>query len=166
MAFRVANFFNPSCFLQVGSCYGLTAASMLSVSSTSRLCLYEPHLEQFPVLAQVLEPYLDSVECYNVLDVAIKDYSQSLVPGETAFVLVNSIPQDCDCELLESYLKSLMSDGNSVIMLRNLSRDDEMKQLWLSLKSSMLQGQSFTNEKTSIIVAKKKLNLEHFFLWF
>lgn len=166
MTFRVANFFNPQHFLQVGSCYGLTAASLMSVSSTSRLCLYEPHLEQFPVIAQVLAPYLDSVACYNSLEVATEDYNQSLAKGETAFVLVNSIPEIDDAQALEHYLKSTIETGDCVIMLRNLSRDEGMKQLWLSLKDYMMKGQSFTNEKTAVLVVKNKLNLEHFFLWF
>lgn len=166
MAFRVANSFNPQHFLQVGSCYGLTAASLLSVSSTSELFLYEPYLEQYPVVAQVLAPYLDSVHCYDTMNVAINDYRHSLAPGEMAFVLVNSIPQDVDFSSLQASLMSMMGDTDCVIMLHNLSHDDTMKKLWVSLKDCMTHGQSFTNEKAGVMVLKKKLNLEHFFLWF
>ncbi|MDY6411503.1 MAG: hypothetical protein SPL28_00725 [Bacteroidales bacterium] len=166
MVFRIANHFNPASFLLVGSCYGLTAASMLSVASTSRLCLYEPHLEQFPVIAQVLAPYYESVECYDSLQVATSDYSQALTAGAAAFVLVNSIPQAQDATMLEQYLKSLIDATDCVIIMRNLNRNDGMKRLWGNLKGDMQHGQSFTNEKTGILVMKKKLNLEHFFLWF
>lgn len=166
MMFRIANHFNPFCFMQVGSCYGLTVAGMLSVSSSSRLLLYEPALDEFPVLAQVLAPYLDSVECYNSLPVAINDYKQAVATGATAFVLINSIPLAHDIQPLQQYLLELLNGDENVLVLRNLNRDTSMHSLWLKLKAAMTCGQSFTNEKTGIIVVKKKLNLEHFFLWF
>lgn len=165
MIFRIANYFNPPCILQVGTCYGMTAASMLNVSSQSRLWLYEPHLSDYPVVAQVLAPYLDSIECYNRLDVAFTDYCNSVAANDCRFVLVNSIPEDEDFEPLKSLLTSLLAD-DCVIVVRNIHRSSAIKQLWRQLKQSMQHGQSFTNEQDGVIVAKKSLNLEHFFLWF
>ncbi|MBQ2164850.1 MAG: hypothetical protein II445_10140, partial [Muribaculaceae bacterium] len=76
------------------------------------------------------------------------------------------IPQAQDATMLEQYLKSLIDATDCVIIMRNLNRNDGMKRLWGNLKGDMRHGQSFTNEKTGILVMKKKLNLEHFFLWF
>ena len=165
MLFRITNRFNPMFIMQVGTCYGMTASTMLNVSSQSRLWLYEPNLSEFPVVAQVLAPYLDSIECYNSLDVAFGDYANSLPTGEMPFVLVNSVPQHEDLDTLKHSLASMI-DNDCVIVIRNIHRSDSNKQLWFHLKESMSHGQSFTNEKTGVIVARKSLNLEHFFLWF
>ncbi len=165
MIFRITNRFNPPCILQVGSSYGLTSASMLSVGPESRLWLYDPNLETYSVTARVLMSYLDRVECYNKLDVCIDEYRCGLPVGTAPFVLVNSIPEEYDFELLCSALSEMLSE-NCVIMLGDLNRNDKIKRLWQHLKSVMSHGQSFTNEKTAVIVSQKKINLEHFFLWF
>lgn len=164
MIFRIANHFNPSCIMQVGTSYGLTAVSLMNVSTTSRLWLYEPHLDAYPVIGNVLAPFLNRIECYNQLDVAVADYSENLADA-SPFVVVNSIPASSDYEPLWLLLCDMLN-GESVIVLRNLHRSNMMKQLWLRLKDSMSHGQSFTNEKTAVIVSLKKINLEHFFLWF
>lgn len=165
MLFRVTNYFNPQHIMQIGTCYGMTAATMLNVSSQSRLWLYEPHLEAYSVIGNVLAPYLDSIECYDNLDVAFKDYLPTVNDGTIPFILVNSAPEDADMELLQHRLL-LMLHGDCVLVFRNIHRSAGVKHLWHYLKQSMPHGQSFTNEKTGVIVAKKSLNLEHFFLWF
>lgn len=165
MLFRITNFFNPMRILQVGSCYGMTAATMLEVSSRSTLCLYEPHLDAYPVLGNVLMPYLDRLDCYNDLSVALDDYCHKLGTGEIPFVMVNMVPRSLEGERLSSWLSQLLKN-ECVIVIRNISRSDSVKDLWKDLKSTMTHGQSFTNEKTAVIVSMKKFNLEHFFLWF
>ena len=150
MLFRITNFF---------------AATMLNVSSQSRLWLYEPHLDACPVIGNVLAPYLDSVGCYNILDVAFDDYEREITSEDMPFVLVNSVPEPSDLGPLKHHLSSMLND-DCVLLFRNIHRSDSVKQLWRHLKQSMSHGQSFTNEKTGVIVAKRGLNLEHFFLWF
>lgn len=165
MLFRITNFFNPGFIMQVGTCYGLTASSMLNVSAKSRLWLYEPHIYAYPVIGNVLAPYLDSIDCYNLLDVAFEDYAQVMGDNQNPFVLVNSVPENADLETLKLRLSSMLH-GDCVLVFRNIHRSASVKQLWRYLKQSMTHGQSFTNEKTGVIVAKRSLNLEHFFLWF
>lgn len=165
MLFRITNYFNPQRIMQVGTCYGMTAATMLNVSSQSRLWLYEPHIDAYPVIGNVLADYLDSVDCYNNLEEMFKDYEHELTDAEVPFVLVNSVPETADMEQLKQHL-SAMLNGDCVLLFRNIHRSDSVKQLWRHLKESMDHGQSFTNEKTGVIVAKRLLNLEHFFLWF
>lgn len=166
MLFRITNHFNPAAIMQIGTSYGLTTASMLNVSSTSRLWLYEPMMEKYPILGNVLQPYLESVHCYNSLEVAFNDYSQairklSLFP----FVLINSIPDLNNLNAIKTSLLKL-TDDDCVIVMRELNRDDTMKSLWFQIKDSITNGQSFTNEKMGLIYVSKKYNLEHFFLWF
>ena len=165
MLFRITNFFNPQHIMQVGTCYGMTAATLLNVSSRSRLCLYEPHLDAYPVIGSVLASYLDSIECFNSLEVAFDNYLHTLPDDAMPFILVNSVPENVDMEVLKNRL-SVMLSGDCVLMFRNIHRSSSVKQLWHLLKQSMTHGQSFTNEKTGVIVAKRALNLEHFFLWF
>ncbi len=165
MIFRIVNYFNPQYLLQVGTNYGLTATSMLGVSSSNRMWLYEPYVESIPVLSYVLAPNIERIECYNQLDVAVDDYCGNLADGDLQFVLVNSIPNPEDYEPLKSKLDEMLTE-ECVIVLRNIHRIDLMKQLWEHLKSHMKYGQSFTNEKTAVLVVQKKYNVEHFFLWF
>lgn len=165
MLFRITNHFNPQRIMQVGTCYGLTASSMLNVSSQSQLWLYEPHINAYPVIGNVLASYLDSIECYNRLDVAFDDYLQAVGDDAMPFVLVNSVPESADLEPLRQRLLSMLQ-GDCVLVFRNIHRSNSIKRLWHHLKQSMTHGQSFTNEKTGVIVAKRSLNLEHFFLWF
>ncbi len=164
MLFRITNFFNPQRIMQVGTSYGLTAATMLNVSSQSSLWLYEPHLDAYPVVGNVLAPYLDSVAFYNRLDAALDDYAGA-VAGDMPFVLANSLPEGGDERLLSERLLAMLR-GDCVLVLRNIHRSDSMKRLWRHLQQAMAHGQSFTNEKIGVIVAKRSLNLEHFFLWF
>lgn len=165
MLFRITNYFNPQRIMQVGTCYGMTAATMLNVTSQSLLWLYEPHIDTYPIIGNVLADYLDSVECYNNLDVAFKDYENGLTDAQLPFVLVNSVPDPADIELLKMRLTTMLH-GDCVLVLRNIHRSASVKQLWRHLKQVMTHGQSFSNEKTGVIVAKRSLNLEHFFLWF
>ena len=112
---------------------------------------------------RVLVPYLDSIGCYDQLEVAIDEYLEALPSTQIPFMVINDIEQDFT--LLKARLDSIVAK-ECVIILRNISRSDRMKDLWNFLKHSMTHGQSFTNEKTAVIVVKHKLNLEHFFLWF
>lgn len=166
MLFRITNFFNPPHILQVGTNYGLTSASMLSVSSSNDLYLYEPSLGRFPVLGNVLTPYLESIQSYNLLEVALAEYSQVASESHAMpFILINSLPKPDDMAVLKICLLQLLS-GDCVIVMRHLNHDARLKTLWSDVKDAMTHGQSFTNEKMGLIFVSKKYNLEHFFLWF
>jgi len=165
MLYRITNYFNPQQILQVGTCYGMTVAGMLNVSSESRLWLYEPSLGNYPVAGEVLAPYLDSIEMYNSLQVALDDYKKAMENGGEPFVVINSISAEEDHEALMQYLETVL-EGEGVIVMRNLNGSEMMKKMWVGLKEKMTRGQSFTNEKIGVMVVSEKLNLEHFFLWF
>ena len=115
--------------------------------------------------ANVLLPYLENIKCYYELDVAIDEYLKEMDQNKPPFLAINSVASNGDIESLTRALDKIIQ-GDCIIILRNLHRAKEMKQLWLQLKASMKHGQSFTNEKTAVIVANKKLNLQHYFLWF
>lgn len=165
MLFRIANHFNSPYMMQVGTCYGLTAASLFSVSSMSHLWIYEPEMERFPVLGQVLVPYLDRLDSYDSLAVAVEDYRTAVGSEDLPFMVINSMPSAGDDQILRQYLEELIR-GECVIVMRDLNNNDGLKNLWQHIKQSMTYGQSFSNEKISVVVVKRHLNLEHFFLWF
>ncbi len=165
LLFRITNRFAPRQLLQVGTNYGVSAASMMSVSAQSRLWLYEPHLEKCPEVAQVLEPFLDYIDCYNELPAALADYDAATRgSGSDPYVLVNSIGGEDQARLLD-YLKKVLN-GSGVVMLRNLERDSGMSGLWQQCRSALTSGHTYTNGKMAVIVATPKLPLQHFELRF
>lgn len=166
MLFRVTNFFNPCNILQIGEKYGISSVSMLSVSSTSRLFIYGTSWEDATVVAQVLKPHMDNINCYDSLDVAIDEYREALtVVGGRPFLLVNDVACKEDFETLKHFLVDAI-EQESVIVMRNLCRNRLVKELFGLCTGHMTHGQTFTNEKTGIIVVSHKLQLEYFPLWF
>lgn len=167
MLFRLVNFFNPPCILQVGTSYGVSTACMMAVDRSSRLWLYEPHLDRYPVVGRVLEPLLQRVDCYDDPAVAVADYRRAVdAAGAQPFVLVNDLPcAEADYDLALGCVQWTIDCGG-VLVMRNLSREPLMKRLWLDAQAYAQRGQTFTNEKIAIIVANPKLQREDFFLWF
>ena len=164
MLFRVANFFTPSQVLQVGTHYGLTATAMLSVSQATRLLIYEPHLAERPLAMRALAQHLERIDFYNSLPVALADARATAAAG-VPMVLVNGVESREELEELKGFLAQAVND-RCVVMIRNLNRDKMMRDLWKNTRRAMSHGQTFTNDKTAVIVALNNLNLEHFFLWF
>lgn len=162
LLFRVANAFNPSHILQLGTCYGVSAASMMEVSSGSRMWLYEPRLARFDVVGRVLAPYLHRLECYDDLGVALADYDAAL-EGQ-AFVLVNDL-DGADLDTLRSWLTQTIERGGVAVM-RHLERNAALRSLWHDLRQAMPFGQTFTNGKTAVVVADRKLPRQDFEIWF
>ena len=165
MLFRLANYFNPRSILQVGTSYGVSSACMMVVNSNSRVWLYEPHLDRYPVVGRVLQPFLERVEAYNDLSVALNDYDAAL-EGDEPFVLINDLPEgDDDLRVMTDKVRDLI-DREAIIVMRNLSRSEAMRALWDVCREYGSHGQLFTNDNLGVIVARRKLQREEFSLWF
>lgn len=162
LIFRVTNFFNPPCVLQIGTSYGVSAVAVKSVSKESWLHLYEPHIDRYPVVADVLSPLMNRLVVYDSFHDAFEACRRS---WQQPFVLINDLPRTGDYEEILNCIVPMLQSGVVVIM-RNLSRNPEMKRLWLALRENMTSGHSYTNEKLAVIVANPKLPRQHFFLWF
>lgn len=162
--FRIVNFFNPQSILQVGTSHGVTSASMMAVSNTSHLFLYEPLLDKHDVARQIIELHGDRVSTFTAMEECVMTYRASINDNETPFVLVNHLENESDGFILEEYLTQIV-EGSAVMVLRNIDRNKHVKHLWLAIKNAMPHGQTYTNEKTAIIVALPKLQREDFFLW-
>lgn len=165
MLFRIANHFTPSVIMQVGTNYGYSTASVMSVSRKSTLHLYEPQLDRFPVVADTLKPFFDFITTHDSLKQALKAYRQALPEGEKPFVLVASVPTEGDYEPLRDYLATVL-DGEGVIILRNLQRDETMRRLLDDCSRHAAFGHIYTNEKIAVIVALRHLPFQRFLLWF
>ena len=155
LLFRVVNFLNPDCILQVGASTGAESVSMLEVSRSSRLFLYDPQLEQKPLAVRVLQSQLDRVACYDNVDVAV---TELLEAGADSMLALVNMPVD------EAVLKRLL-DAQCVLVLRNLKRDDAMRSLFDACSEYMPVGQTYTNNKIAILNPNPKLQREDFLLW-
>lgn len=166
MLFRITNFFKPSHILQIGTTYGISSASMLAVSSDTSLFLYEPHLSDYPVIGQVLQPFIEQIDCYYDLQVASAEYQGAVAEATSRpFVLLNSLPNEQENACVVKLLHDVIAQ-EGVIVMCNLNNNKKMASLFEKCKSELAFGQTFTNEKVGLIVASSKLQIEHFFLWF
>jgi len=162
LLFRLVNHFMPEQILVVGTSHGVDCAAMLAVSSRSRLWLYEPRLEQMPHVVSVLRDDLARIECYDSLPVALSEFSAS---GDSVLLLVTDVPQPQDSETLGQAMRTVAMQGG-VVVARNLHRNDALSRLWEQMCEELSYGHMFTNGKTAILFANKKLPYQRFSLWF
>ena len=184
LIFRVTNFFNPQAILQVGTSYGVSSASVLSVSSRSKLILCEPHIDRYPIAEEILAGYAPRITLTTSLSHAISTYSDCLAvapepanlanetPAEQAsrramqpFVLINDIESEAHLHTLLEHLHALALHDTTIIV-RNLSRNPLMRQLWAQFCSESEHGMAFSNERIAIFVANRKLPRQDFAIWF
>lgn len=186
MIFRVTNYFNPVYILQIGTSYGISSVSMLSVSSRTRLTLCEAHLGDYAVAHDVLGGYMDRISLHDKVAESIEKYKAELMRAtddkshkeildagwdvfsdRTAlpFVLVNNIYDEEEYVPALSYIKEIMASSGVVIM-RNLSRNKQMQAMWQECRRYATYGMAFSNEKVAIIVANPKLPRQDFSMWF
>lgn len=164
LLFRVVNYFNPKHILQIGTSYGVSTMSMLSVSSTSRVTLLEHEIRKHPVTDEVLEPYLERIQFEDSVKKSIK-YYESTLDDDCRFIVINNISKE-DLTPLTDYINYILADKEGVIVMRNLSRNPLMNDLWLDCKEMANYGMAFGNEKIAIIVIHNKLPKQDYFLWF
>lgn len=162
--FRITNEFNPDHIMQVGAGHAMTTASMLAVSSTSRLWLYQPVLDPDSVAARVIAPMGERVTVCNSIDSAISAYEAALAPGGMPFVYIDGTTPGDDYKALTAYLQRILAT-RAVVIMRGIDGNDGTKRLWLDCKQAMPMGQTYTNEKTAILIATPKLQREDFVLW-
>ena len=79
-------------------------------------------------------------------------------------MIVNGVSVD-NLPAVGQFLKTVVSN-NGVIVMRNMASSSEVYSLWSGVIRSMEYGMSFTNGKIGVVVASRKLPLQHFSLWF
>ena len=163
MLFRVTNHFNPACILQVGLSTGVDSASMLAVSSTSRLTAYHPSALQ-PVAVTVLKALEPRVELHDDLSAALERYAAALPAGAVPYILINNVETQRELDLLRDFLAGPLASTATVLM-RGIDRNPLVAQLWTACRETMPKGQTYTNDKKAILIATPRLQREDFTLW-
>lgn len=165
LLFRVVNYFNPTDMLQIGSNYGVSLASTLSVSSKSHTEFYDANLTKYHATQSILKEYKDRINSHKYATQAITAYRHIVAEkGIVPFILINNVEVD-DYEIVAKYLQTVIETGGIVIM-RNLANLSLMKRLWHECSDSATFGMSFSNEKIAFLVMNPKLQRQDFLLWF
>lgn len=162
MMFRVANYFNPSAILQLGTNFGVSAYSTLRVSSKSRMWLADCSTGPDIALG-LLQSEIDRIDVSRSCRVAIEAYCQE-AGADRPYVVVNRVP-DGETAAVDEWLRTLR-DKEAVVVMRNLQHDVAMLTLWQALRASLTHGMTFTNGKMGIAVIEQKLPRQNFQLWF
>ncbi len=185
LIFRVTNFFNPRYVLQIGTSYGVSSVSVLSVSGKTKLVMCEARLGDYPVVHDVLADYKQQISHHCAVAGAVAEYkaelsraastdisearpdNRGIFQDEVAvpFVLVNNVYDKSEYAAVVAYLAEVLS-SHGVVVMRNLSRSALMMSLWRECRSLAAYGMTFSNEKIAIIVANSKLPRQDFSMWF
>ena len=163
MLFRVANYFNPQCIMQIGTNYGMSGRTLLRVSSSSQLYLFEPMIAQLPVASETLAQCGKRVHTFTSLEDAYSQYTEQLA-DRMPFLLVNSLSADdvqSVCRIVDEVVTR-----NGVVVMRNLTSLPEMQHMWNYAIKAAAYGMTFSNGKIAFYVANKKLPRQDFMLWF
>lgn len=164
MLFRIACYFRPKNILQIGTSYGISAISMLSIDCHSHLVIYPGAGACFDIFDMLTSEQSHRIENTLTIDDAIQRYNERL-ENNNAFVLINSVDNISDAaSALTAVVEALQSGG--VVIMRNLNTNAIMKQLWHDCNMSLHHGMSFTNYRIGIFVGLKHLPRQNFAIWF
>ena len=164
LLFRVVNYFNPRNVLQIGSNYGLSAASTLMVNSRIRLWLYDPYNVDGESTQSVLKQFASRIISVRSIVNAVTDYPASLGDDEHPFVTINSISHVDSYSQLQYFVNSVL-DRKGVIVFRNIANDRLMRQMWEESRQYAQHGMSFSNDRLAVFVADPGLPRQDFLLW-
>lgn len=162
LLFRIANFYNPQHLLVAGSRYGVEAASVKAVSSSSALYLTGCSAEAVEALkaeqnARIVHDFSDCAE-------GIARYFAALGENEYPFVVIHEISDESEYFALKSAIIPWISK-EAVLIICHLHDNEPAARLWNECTAAGTYGQTFTNEKIGIYIINPKLQREHFSLW-
>lgn len=164
LLFRIVNYFNPSEILQLGTNYGVSSASMLTVSSGIELYLCEANINEYPVTQEILSGLGNKVHNFLFFDESIKSYNITESGEKSPFILINDVKENEYSQVL-SYLHKIRQK-KGVIIIRNINKNKVLKALWEACRDAAPTGMTFSNGKMAVIVATPKLPHQNFSLWF
>ncbi len=163
MLFRITCHFNPSSMLQIGTSYGLSATTLLDVSSLSHLYIFTGYTFDTTIYQSITSPYSNRIHSFTTIEEAVDAYTKSL-NGEQPFVLINEV---CDNEIDQCRtiaMDSICNEG--VVIVRNLSKSDAAGRIWSDIMEQAKHGMGFSNGHIAIFVGYKHLPKQHYSLWF
>lgn len=164
LLFRIVNYFNPSEILQLGTNYGVSSASMLTVSSGIELYLCEANINEYPITQEILSGLGNKVHNFLSFEESIKSYNITQSGEKSPFILINDVKENEYSQVL-SYLHKIRQK-KGVIIIRNINKNKVLKALWEACRDAASTGMTFSNGKMAVIVATPKLPHQNFSLWF
>ncbi len=164
LLFRIANFFNPAHLLVVGGRDGVVAASVKLVTTKSTLFFYAPYFSHDREQQDLLHSFGGKLRRFSEIDECLKSYAAEVSNDENPFVLIDEICDEMEYNAVKSAVLPIAC-RHGVIIVRNLIGNALNARLWKACCESAQRGQSYTNDKTGILIANPKLQREHFTLW-
>lgn len=158
---RIASYFNPSCFLIMGVKQGLSTASLLAVTRSSRAVVYPGDTCQHGAFSQIASELGPRITVADTPANALRIYNES--SDKQFFLLINSTSPATDADIRTSVNACLTAHG--VIIMRHLRSSKAMSAMWHDSLRHMQCGMSFTNGRIGVIVADSKLPRQDFEVW-
>ena len=162
MLFRVTCHFNPQAILQIGTVYGVSTTTMLSVSQTSRLVVLDTETSAKHIYSKITEPVASRIDIETNLTDALVRYNE-MRGNASPYLFINDIV-GLEDDLLPVCVDVINKGG--VIIMRNLSHCKVMKRLWHDMGIAVGHGMGFTNERIGVFVGLPHLPRQNFYLWF
>ncbi len=155
LLFRLANRFQPENILQIGTSYGIAAASLRYANTEAHLYVCLNNGDTFANPSEHIHPY-------NRIARTLAEYGDTR--SDRPFVVVNSLVEANQADTLAQWLRK-NAGGKSTVIVRNLHRNTLCMEIWSQFTASLTNGQTYTNHKIGIAVVDPKLQREHFNLW-
>lgn len=89
LLFRIANYYNPNEILQIGTNYGFTASTLMLVSHSSRLSIFEPDEVRLSRAQILLYAYHHRISHFTSLEQTFEHYSST--KKNVPFILVDAV---------------------------------------------------------------------------
>lgn len=166
MLFRIAQYFNPRYFLQIGTSYGVSTTALLAVDSRSSLIIYPGKDAHKDIYVEITGEYTDRItESYN-LPGAINAYCKAVSANESKpFILINAIDSEEQLPEVTAFVNSML-DRDGVVIVRNLMKSDLIVKMFDTITDGLSHGMTFTNGRLAVIVGYSYLPKQKFSLWY
>lgn len=164
LLFRIVNYFNPLNVLQIGSNYGLSAATTLMVNSKNHLWLFDPASLTCDATSGIFTQFESRITHLHSIVNAVTDYPAALADDDHPFIVINSISHVDNYSQLQYFVNSIL-DSEGVVIFRNIANDRLMRQMWEDSRQYAQHGMSFSNDRLAVFVARQSLPRQDFSIW-
>ncbi len=166
MLFRIAQYFNPAHFLQIGTSYGVSTTALLAVNSSSTLFIYPGKDTHRDIYRQITSEYCGRITEFSSLPHAVDTYADTVTTNNSKpFVLVNAIDFENQIPEMTAFI-SAMLENDGVVIVRNLMKSDLIVKFFDNITQNLSHGMIFTNGRLAVIVGYKYLPKQKFSLWY
>lgn len=166
MLFRIAQYFNPRCFLQVGTSYGVSTTALLAVDSKSSLMIYPGKDAHKDIYGQITKEYTDRITEFKELKEMTDAYTKAISDEKSRpFLLINAIDSESQVQQITDFVNSML-ERDGVVIVRNLMKSDLIVRFFDNITGGLSHGMTFTNGRLAVIVGYRYLPKQKFSLWY